>query len=54
MNSDGSNQQEIGYGNDPSWSVNNEIVFSHANVNFSKEVLYTVNPDGSNKNQITF
>jgi TolB protein len=54
MNSDGSNHHEIGYGNDPSWSVKNEIVFSHANADYSREVLYTINPDGSNKRQITF
>lgn len=54
MNFDGSSQQEIGYGNDPSWSVNDEIVFSHANADYSREVLYTIRPDGSNRKQITF
>lgn len=54
MNSDGSDQREVGYGNDPSWSINDEIVFSHANADYSKEVLYVISPDGSNKRQITF
>lgn len=54
MNADGSNQKKIGYGNDPSWSISDEIVFSHANANYSKEVLYIVNADGSGKRQITF
>lgn len=54
MNADGSSQREIGYGNDASWSVNNQIVYSHANADYSKEVLYTMNPDGSEKRQITF
>jgi len=53
MNSDGSNQVEIGFGSDPSWSINNEIVYSHANSNYTKEVLYIVAPDGKNKRQIT-
>jgi Tol biopolymer transport system component len=54
MNSDGSGLKEIGYGNDPSWSFNNEIIFSHANGDYSKEVLYTILPDGTNRKQITF
>lgn len=54
MNADGSNQKRIAYGNDPSWSVNNEIVFSHANAGYTKEVLYTISPDGKKKKQITF
>ena len=54
MKNDGTGQIEIGYGNTPSWSINNEIVFSHANADYTKEVLYTILPDGSNKKQITF
>ena len=54
MNADGSGQREIGYGNDPSWSVGNEILFSHANADYTKEVLYIVSPDGTNRLQITF
>lgn len=54
MNADGSNQKQIGYGNYPSWSVNNEIVYSHANADYTKEVLYIVDPNGKNKRQITY
>ena len=54
MNADGTNQIEIGYGNTPSWSIYNEIAYSHANANYSKEVLYIISPDGKNKKQITF
>jgi Tol biopolymer transport system component len=54
MNADGSNPKEIEYGNSPSWSINNEIVYSHANSTYSKEVLYIISPDGKNMRQITF
>ncbi len=54
MNADGTNQHQIAYGNDPSWSANNKIVFSHANTNYTKELLYSIDPDGNNKRQITF
>ncbi len=54
MNADGTSQRQIDYGNNPSWSVNDEIVFSHANHDYSKEVLYIISPDGLNKRQITF
>jgi Tol biopolymer transport system component len=54
MSADGTNQRQISYGNDPSWSVNDEIVFSHANSDYTKEVLYIIDPDGKNKRQITF
>lgn len=54
MSADGTNQRQISYGNDPSWSVNDEIVFSHANADYTKEVLYIIDPDGKNKRQITF
>jgi len=53
MNSNGSNQIEIGFGNNPSWSINDEIVFSHANADYSKEVIYIISTDGKNKKQIT-
>lgn len=54
MNADGTSQKEITFGNSPSWSVNNQIVFSYANSDFTKEVLYTISTDGSNRKQITF
>ncbi|HEY3385349.1 MAG TPA: hypothetical protein VGK46_02500 [Saprospiraceae bacterium] len=54
MNADGSSQKFLAYGQYPSWSVNNEIVFSHANADYSKEVLYIIKPNGSEKKQITY
>ncbi|MDD2528587.1 MAG: hypothetical protein RBS33_13800 [Lentimicrobium sp.] len=54
MNADGSNQKQIEYGNYPSWSVNNELVYSYANADYTKEVLYIVDPNGKNKRQITY
>jgi Tol biopolymer transport system component len=54
MNADGSNQHEIAYGNSPSWSINDEIVYSYANADFTKEVLFIINSNGQNKKQITF
>lgn len=54
MNADGSNQRRIAFGNSPSWSVQEKIVFSHANSDYSREVLYTIDTDGKNKIQITF
>lgn len=54
MNIDGSNQRKITFGNDPSWSTHDKIVFSHANSNYTKELLYIVDPDGKNKEQVTF
>ena len=54
MNADGSDQHQIAYGNSPSWSVNNEIVYSYTNADFTKEVLFIINSDGTNKRQITF
>ena len=54
MNADGSNQRRIAFGNNPSWSVNSDIVYSHANADYTKEVLYTISSDGKNQTQITF
>lgn len=54
MLADGSNQKFLAYGQYPSWSMNDKIVFSHANADYSKEVLYTINADGSDKRQLTY
>lgn len=54
MKTDGSEQTFLHYGNRPSWSVNDEIVFSAANSDITKEVLYIINPDSTNLIQITF
>lgn len=47
MNSDGSEQTKIGYGSDPSWAPTKELVVSHANSDYSKEVLYIMKLDGT-------
>jgi TolB protein len=54
IGSDETGFKELGYGNGPSWSINDEIVYSHADSNYAKEVLYLISPDGKNKRQITF
>ncbi|QSE98916.1 TolB-like translocation protein [Fulvivirga lutea] len=54
MDQDGTNQRQVAYGTYPSWSVSNQIVYSGANDNITKEVLYVIDPDGKNKRQITF
>lgn len=61
MNADGTNQKEIAEGSGPSWSVNDEIVFSQTfrtgadkYHNYWREYLYVISPDGKNKKQITF
>jgi Tol biopolymer transport system component len=54
MNADVSNQHQITYGHTPSWSIDDTIVFSHANSDYTKEVLYIISSDGTNKKQITF
>jgi Tol biopolymer transport system component len=54
FNSDGVVEKSLGYGQHPSWSVLDVIVFSHANSDYTKEVLYTINSDGTNRKQITF
>lgn len=53
MNADGAGRHMITYGNDPSWSVNDILVFSHANQNYSREVLYTYDLEGKTITQIT-
>ncbi|WP_192349031.1 PD40 domain-containing protein [Algoriphagus sp. Y33] len=54
MDSDGNNQTPLSPGVYPSWSVQGEIVYSHANHDYSKEVLYMIDPDESNRRQLTF
>lgn len=54
MNVDGGDQKLLTYGQYPSWSVDNQIVFSYANADYTKEVLYVIQSDGSGKKQITY
>jgi Tol biopolymer transport system component len=55
MSIDGTNQKTLDYGQDPSWSSKSDyIIYSNANAEMTKEVLWRINLDGSNKTQITF
>ncbi len=55
MNIDGSNQQRLDYGQYPSWTPDGEkIVYSNANSNFTKEVLWIIDINGTDKLQLTF
>jgi Tol biopolymer transport system component len=55
MNIDGTNQKTLDYGQFPSWSPKSDyIIYSNANADMTKEVLWRINLDGSNKTQITF
>jgi Tol biopolymer transport system component len=54
MNSDGSDPKKLDYGRYPCWFPDSEsIIYSNANEDFSKEVLYRIDIDGSNKIQLT-
>ncbi|QCK13348.1 TolB family protein [Mangrovivirga cuniculi] len=54
MDENGSNSKFLHYGISPDWLNANTIVFSFANGDYSKEVLYTIKTDGSEINQLTF
>jgi len=55
MNSDGLNQLKLDYGQHPTWSRNGQsIVYSNANQDFTKEVLWQIDIKGKNKVQLTF
>jgi Tol biopolymer transport system component len=55
MNIDGTGRKRLDYGQNPSWSPNSEfLVYSNANQDFTKEVIWRINLDGSNKIQLTF
>ena len=55
MNADGSNQRRFDYGRFPAWTPDSKyIIYSNANDDFSKEVLYKIDINGKNKIQLTF
>jgi TolB protein len=55
MNTDGKNIRTLDYGRYPEWSPDSKyIIYSNANSNYSKEVLWRVNIDDSQKKQLTF
>jgi Tol biopolymer transport system component len=54
MNTDGSSQHRVVYGQEPSWSPNGgRLVFSSLTSRSGKSVIWTVNIDGSDIRQIT-
>ena len=55
MKIDGTGRKTLDYGQYPSWSPESDfIVYSNANNDFTKEVLWRINIDGSDKTQLTF
>ena len=55
MNSDGLNQLKLDFGKHPTWSHNGQfIIYSNANQDFTKEVLWKIDINGKNKVQLTF
>jgi Tol biopolymer transport system component len=55
MKIDGTGRKTLDYGQYPSWSPGSDfVVYSNANSDFTKEVLWQINIDGSGKTQLTF
>lgn len=55
MDVNGSNLKTLTFGQYPSWSPSSDfLVYSFANDDCTKEVLWKINIDGTNKTQLTF
>jgi len=55
MNSDGSNQHKLDYGQYPAWTPDGKyIIYSNANSDITKEVLWKIDINGKNRVQLTF
>ena len=55
MSTDGSNRHRLDYGQYPNWTPDGQfIVYSNANNDFTKEVLWKIDINGKNKIQLTF
>lgn len=55
MKTDGTARKRLDYGQNPSWGPNSDfLVYSYANQDFTKEVLWKIKIDGSNKVQLTY
>ena len=55
MDSDGSNQRRFDYGRFPAFTPDSKyIIYSNANDDISKEVLFKIDINGKNKIQLTF
>jgi TolB protein len=51
----GTNAKMLDFGRYPSWNPRSDfIIYSNANKEFTKEVIWRINIDGSNKIQLTF
>ena len=55
MNKDGSGQKMLDYGQYPCWTPDSKnIVYSNANSDVTKEVIWRIDIDGKNKIQLTY
>lgn len=55
MSTDGSNRRRLDYGQYPNFSPNGQfIIYSNANIDITKEVLWRIDTNGKNKIQLTF
>jgi len=55
MNNDGTNQKRLDYGQYPSWTPDGRyLVYSFANSDFTKEVIWKIDINGNNKTQLTY
>ena len=55
MNVNGTKLKTLDYGQFPSWSPNSDyIIYSNANSDRTKEVLWKIDFDGTNKTQLTY
>jgi Tol biopolymer transport system component len=55
MNRNGSYQKMLDYGQYPSWSPGSDyIIYSNANQDVTKEVIWKIDINGNNKTQLTF
>ncbi|MDP2424615.1 MAG: hypothetical protein U1C46_02315 [Bacteroidales bacterium] len=55
MSTNGSNRRRLDYGQFPSWLPDGKfIVYSNANYDYTKEVLWKIDINGNNKVQLTF
>jgi Tol biopolymer transport system component len=55
MNKDGSNKKKLNYGKTPSWTPDSKhIIYSNANLDFTKGVIWKMDLEGKNKTQLTF
>jgi len=55
MKPDGTNRKRLDYGQYPAWTPEGEvIIYSFANTDFTKEVIWKIDINGKNKKQLTF